>query len=98
VIPDARGDIYSPPCGRAVLVSDLRNLDARRRFGAFGRILVDSERRRRPPPRYTPRYIAELGMFDELSTAAETDRDGRWRATRRFARIYNASYLEELCS
>jgi hypothetical protein len=94
VIPDAHGDIYTPPCGRAVLVSDLRNLDARRRFGAFGRILVDSERRRRSPPRYR----AEWATLDESSTSVESDREGTWRSTRRFGRIYNVSFSEDVCS
>lgn len=95
LIPDAHSDVYTPPRGRAVRVSDLRNIDARRRFGAFGRILVDSERQRRSPPRYDSNHRT----IEDLSTSAHTDREERTeahRVTRRFGRLYVVSYRRKL--
>jgi len=46
VITDADGDVSTPPSGRGVGVRDLRDFDARRRFGAFGRRFVELERLR----------------------------------------------------
>jgi hypothetical protein len=46
MVPDALGDISSPARGRGVAVSDLYDLDARRRFGEFGRKFVKLERLR----------------------------------------------------
>jgi hypothetical protein len=46
VIANADGDVSTPPSGRGVVVRDLRDFDARRRFGAFGRTFVELERLR----------------------------------------------------
>jgi hypothetical protein len=46
MIPNAFGDITTPASGRGVQPADLRDLDARRRFGAFGRTFVELERLR----------------------------------------------------
>ena len=46
VIAGADGDVSTPPSGRGVAVRDLRDFDARRRFGAFGRTFVEMERLR----------------------------------------------------
>lgn len=46
VIANADGDVSTPPSGRGVGVRDLRDFDARRRFGAFGRTFVELERLR----------------------------------------------------
>jgi hypothetical protein len=47
VIANADGDVSTPPSGRGVVVRDLHDFDARRRFGAFGRTFVELERLRR---------------------------------------------------
>ena len=46
ILPTAWGDVSSPATGRGVVVSDLLDVNARRRFAAFGRTFVDRERRR----------------------------------------------------
>ena len=46
MIPNAVGDITTPASGRGVQPADLRDLDARRRFGAFGKTFVELERLR----------------------------------------------------
>ena len=47
IVPNAEGDTCTPAKGRGVLACDLWDVGARRRFGEFGRGIVESERIRR---------------------------------------------------
>jgi hypothetical protein len=42
--PGAMGDVYTPPSGTGVGNANLRDFDARRRFGKFGSRLVELQR------------------------------------------------------
>jgi hypothetical protein len=83
VVPDAFGDVSSPPRGRAVAESDLRNLEARRRFGQFGSTFVASERLRQSRRVEMSRETTKDERMDGLS--------GRCCVTRQFAKMYPVS-------
>jgi hypothetical protein len=93
IYPEAFGDVSSPPCGRAVGMSDLHNLEARHRFAVFGSSFVASERLRQS---------RRAGTIKENKPAAGAleayKREGlktRCCVTKRFAKIYATAATEK---
>jgi len=93
IYPEAFGDISSPPCGRAVGMSDLHNLEARHRFAVFGSGFVASERLRQS---------RRAGTIKESKPTTGTleayKREGlktRCCVTKRFAKIYTTAATEK---
>ncbi len=87
MIPSALGDITTPASGRGVQPADLRDLDARRRFGAFGRSFVELERLRQSQSSGNLRIKVEKNR-----SAFGDDRESlyeRSRVTRQFVTMYN---------
>jgi len=91
IIPNAIGDVSTPPRGRGVEVADLRDLDARRRFGLFGKVFVERERLRQSrsagktvdPPAVRVRA-------QSISSDGERERVyGSCCVTQQFIRMYN---------
>jgi hypothetical protein len=94
IYPEAFGDVSSPSRGRAVGMSDLHNLEARRRFAVFGSSFVASERLRQS---------RQAGTIKESQTATGAleahKREGlktRCCVTKRFAKIYTSAATEKL--
>ena len=93
LIPDAVGDISTPPHGRGVAVSDLLDLEARRRFGEFGRKFVYLERLRQARPIETA--MSSSAKESEIKNASPQNRaelDSLYErrcVTRQFVRMYN---------
>lgn len=95
VIPSAFGDISSPPSGRGLVAADLRDFDARRRFGAFGSTFVELERLRqarefeksKQKPRDTFNDLSE----HNVTSAVKNERESHYEkscVTRKFVKMY----------
>ena len=95
LIPDALGDVISPPRGRGVAVSDLRDLDARRRFGEFGRKFVSLERlrqgRRVERTTLVSGNESDTKTFPSTKTEYESLRERRC-VTRQLAGMHNVNF------
>jgi hypothetical protein len=95
VVPNAFGDTSSPPSGRGLVVADLRDFDARRRFGVFGSTFVELERLRQAreceKSRQEPTPPFEDPPEHDTRTAAKSERESlneRCCVTRKFVKMY----------
>ena len=91
MIPNALGDITTPASGRGVQPADLRDLDARRRFGAFGRTFVELERLRQSQSAGKSRIKAGDNVGMNRSTFGDDSESLYERScvTRQFVAMYN---------
>ena len=91
MIPNAFGDITTPPSGRGVQAADLRDLDARRRFGAFGRTFVELERIRQSQSAGKTSIKAGDKLGKNRSTFGDDSESLYERScvTRQFVTMYN---------
>jgi hypothetical protein len=90
MIPNAFGDITTPPSGRGVQPADLRDLDARRRFGAFGRTFVELERLRQSQSAGKP----TIKTADKNRSTFGDDGENLYErscVTRQFVTMYNVT-------
>lgn len=91
MIPNAVGDITTPASGRGVQPADLHDLDARRRFAAFGRTFVELERLRQSQSSGKSRIKAGDKVGKNRSTFGD-DRESLYErscVTKQFVTMYN---------